>query len=162
MLSKRSFDDRHYGLILVSSIVQQFGVDALHLLSIPTMCSPYRYMFISRWITLNACNFPFLQDDFFHYTSLSYPLPALTTHNGRIFDVLVMVGLKSMLSCLVGARLILILHMICSKTSAPIDKFACFRLKRVRSFSFNTLHELSYIILNPDESIYPTKICMCR
>ena len=50
--------------------------------------------------------------------------------------------------------------MICSKTSAPIDKFAYFPLKPVRSFSIvPVMHELSYIILNPVESI-PAKICV--
>ena len=49
MLSKQSFYDRHYGLILDSLIVPQFGVTTFHLLSIPTMCSPYLYMFISSW-----------------------------------------------------------------------------------------------------------------
>ena len=37
-----------------------------------------------------------------------------------VCDVFVMIGLKSMLSCLVGDRLILIIHMICCNTSAPI------------------------------------------
>ena len=76
---------------------------------------------------------PLLKDDYPHYPSLSYPLSAVTTDNGSIFDVLVMIGLKSMLSCLVGARLILIVHMICCNTSAPTDNFAYFLLVAVRS-----------------------------
>ena len=41
MPSKQSFHDGHYGLILVSLIGKQSGVTTFHLLSIPTMCSPY-------------------------------------------------------------------------------------------------------------------------
>jgi hypothetical protein len=56
-----------------------------------------------------------------------------TTDNGRIFDVLVIIGLKSILSCRVGARLILltdslIVHMICNNKSAPMDSFIHFLL----------------------------------
>jgi hypothetical protein len=56
-----------------------------------------------------------------------------TTDNGRIFDVLVIIGLKSILSCRVGARLILLLQIICCNTSAPIDNYACFLLAPVSS-----------------------------
>jgi hypothetical protein len=45
-------------------------------------------------------------------------LSAVTKDNGRMSDILVMIGLKSMLSLLVGARLILIIHC---DTSASID-----------------------------------------
>ena len=69
------------------------------------------------------------RNDYLHYHVLS----AVTTDNGRISAILVMIGLKSMLSCLVGARLILIEHMICCNTSAPIDNFAYFLLASVRS-----------------------------
>jgi hypothetical protein len=61
--------------------------------------------------------------------SLSYPLSAITTtDNGFIFDTFVIIGLKSMLSRLVGALLLtLILHIICFRTSAtPIDSLAYF------------------------------------
>ena len=53
-------------------------------------------------------NLPLPKDDCLHYL---YPLSAVTTDNGKISDVLVIIGLKSMLSCLVvGARLILIVQ----------------------------------------------------
>ena len=69
-----------------------------------------------------------------------------------------MIGLKSILSCLVGARLILIVHMICCNTSAPIDNFAYFLLFSILFVQYNTVkHELSF--LNPVESI-PAKICL--
>jgi len=61
------------------------------------------------------------------------PLSAVTTDNGSIFDVLVIIGLKSILSCRVGARLILLLQIICCNTSAPIDNYACFLLAPVSS-----------------------------
>jgi hypothetical protein len=41
--------------------------------------------------------------------------------------------LKSMLSCLAGSHLILIEHMICCNTSAPMDNFVYFRLNPVLS-----------------------------
>ena len=54
--------------------------------------------------------------------------------------------------CLVGARLILIVHMICCNTSAPIDNFAYLLLLLILFFRYNTVkHELSF--LNPVESI---------
>ena len=56
-------------------------------------------------------------------------LSATTTDNGFIFDILVITGLKSMLSYLVGARLTLMLQIICFKTSAPIDNLAYFFLR---------------------------------
>ena len=130
MLPKQSFHDRHYGLILGSLIVHHFGITALHLLPMSTMCSPYRYTFISSW-DYTECMQTFLIK--ICLSSLSYPLSAVTTDNGRIFDVLVIIGLKSILSCLVGARLILIAHMICCSTSAPIDNLAYFLLVAVRS-----------------------------
>ena len=61
--------------------------------------------------------------------------------------------------CLVGARLIFIVHMICCNTSAPIDNFAYLLLLLILFFRYNTVkHELSF--LNPVEFIYPAKICM--
>ena len=71
---------------------------------------------------------PLPTDDYLHYQR-----SAVTTDNGRIFDALVMIGLKSILSCLVGARLILMLQIICCNTSAPIDNFAYFLLNSVLS-----------------------------
>ena len=60
-------------------------------------------------------------------------------------------ALKPMLSCLVGARLILIEYLICCNTSAPIDNFAYFLLSSILFVEYNTVkHELS---LNPVESI---------
>ena len=77
---------------------------------------------------------PLPKDDYPRYPSLSYPLSAVTTDNGSIFDVLVMIGLKSILSCLVGGRLILIVHMICCNTHRlAIDNFAYFPLNSVLS-----------------------------
>ena len=85
-----------------------------------------------------------LKDDYPHYPSLSYPLSAVTTDNGSIFDALVMIGLKSMLSCLVGARLILIVHIICCNTSTPIDNFAYFLLFLILFDQYSTAkHESS-------------------
>lgn len=55
-----------------------------------------------------------------------HALPLVTRDNGTISEILVMIGLKSMLSCLVGAHLILIEHMICGNRSAQIDNFAYF------------------------------------
>ena len=53
-----------------------------------------------------------------------------------------------MLSCLVGARLILIEYLICCNTSAPIDNFAYFLLSSILFVEYNTVkHELSF--LNP-------------
>ena len=44
---------------------------------------------------------PLLREgDYLHYRN---PYQAVTTDNGRIFDVLVIIGLKSTLSCLVGS-----------------------------------------------------------
>ncbi|MFY9797683.1 MAG: hypothetical protein WAJ93_18510, partial [Candidatus Nitrosopolaris sp.] len=43
-----------------------------------------------------------------------------TTDNGKISDVFVIIGLKSMLSCLVGARLILIVHSRVIRKSARV------------------------------------------
>ena len=48
-------------------------------------------------------------------------LQQLPIINGFIFDILVIIGLKSMLWCLVGARLIFIDQTICCNTSAPIN-----------------------------------------
>jgi hypothetical protein len=47
-------------------------------------------------------------------------LSAVTTDNGKISDVFVIIGLKSMLSCLVGARLILIVHSRVIRKSARV------------------------------------------
>jgi len=54
-------------------------------------------------------------------SSLSYALSPITTDNGKISDVFVMSGWKSMVSCLVGARLILIVQIICCTTSATAN-----------------------------------------
>ena len=125
MLSKQAFYYGNYGFILVSLIIQHFGITALHLLPIPTICSPYRYMFISSWDYAECMQtLPYQKMIIFTIISLS----AVTTDNGRISAILVMIGLKSTLSCLVGARLILIEHMICCNTSAPKDNFAYFLL----------------------------------
>ena len=51
-----------------------------------------------------------------------------TTDNGMISDVFVISGRKSMVSCLVGARLILIVHIICCSTSAAKDSLMYFLL----------------------------------
>lgn len=59
---------------------------------------------------------------------LSYPLSATTMDNGLMADVLVIIDLKSTLSCFVGALLILIVHIICFSTPAPIDSFIHFFL----------------------------------
>ena len=130
MLSKQSFNDRHYGLILVSLIVQHFGITALHLLPMSTMCSPYRYTFISSW-DYTECMQTFLIK--ICLSSLSHPLSAVTTDNGCIFAILFIIGLMSMLSYLARARLILIVHTICCSTSAPVDNLAYFLLVAVRS-----------------------------
>jgi hypothetical protein len=111
------------------------------------------HVHIELGLHLMHASHPLLKDDYPHYPSLSYPLSAVTTDNGSIFDVLVIIGLKSTLSCLVGARLILIVHMICCNTSAPIDNFAYFLLFSILFFRYNTVKdELSF--LNPVESIY--------
>jgi hypothetical protein len=44
-------------------------------------------------------------------SSLSYPLSATVTDIGRISDALMTRGGKSMISCFVGARLILMMHI---------------------------------------------------
>jgi hypothetical protein len=62
------------------------------------------------------------------FFSLSYPLSAVTTDSGTNSDVFVMSGRKSMLSCLVGARLILIVQIICCSTSAANDSLMYFLL----------------------------------
>ena len=73
-------------------------------------------------------------------SSLSYPFSPVTTDNGKISDVVVIIGLKSILLCLVGgARLILIVHMICCSTK--IDNFSYFLLDPVRSVSYFSLLE---------------------
>jgi len=66
-----------------------------------------------------------------------------------------MIGLKSILSCLAGARLILIVHMICCNMSARIDNFAYFLLNPILCVEYCEAR----IILNPVKSI-PTKICL--
>ena len=86
-------------------------------------------MFISSWDYAECMQtLPYQKMIIFTIISLS----AVTTDNGRISAILVMIGLKSTLSCLVGARLILIEHMICCNTSAPKDNFAYFLLAAVR------------------------------
>src|SRR5581483_5937374 len=78
------------------------------------------------------------------FSSLSYPLSAATTDSGRILFVLVIIGLKSIVSCLVGDLLILIVHIICCSTSAPIDNFAYFLISSLLYVQYNTeKHELS-------------------
>ena len=52
----------------------------------------------------------------------------MTTDSGRILDVLVISGTKSILSWLVGARLILIVGIICCNTSAADDSLMYFLL----------------------------------
>jgi hypothetical protein len=70
--------------------------------------------------------------------------------------MLVTIGLKSILSCFVGALIILMVHIICFSTSAPIDNFAYFLLFSILFFRYNTVKdELSF--LNPVESIYSCK-----
>ena len=61
-------------------------------------------------------------------SSLSYPLSAVTTDSGTDSDIFVMSGRKSMLSCLVGARLILIVQIICCSTSVANDSLMYFLL----------------------------------
>jgi hypothetical protein len=54
-----------------------------------------------------------------------------------------------------GARLILIVHMICCNMSARIDNFAYFLLNPILCVEYCEAR----IILNPVKSI-PTKICL--
>ena len=74
---------------------------------------------------LNPCSFSITST---WLSSLSYALSATTTDSGFILDILITIGLKSMLSCLLGARLTLMLQIICFRTSAPIDSLAYFFL----------------------------------
>ena len=76
-------------------------------------------------ITLSAWS-PSLTSTWFF--SLSYALSAVTTDSGTNSDIFVMSGRKSMLSCLVGARLILIIQIICCSTSAANDSLMYFLL----------------------------------
>jgi hypothetical protein len=62
---------------------------------------------------------------------------------GRISAVLVIIGVESMLSCLVGARLILTAYMICCSILASIDNFAYFLLNPVIQDNNTVKHELS-------------------
>ena len=55
------------------------------------------------------------------------PTP-VTTDNAKISDVFAISGRKSMVSCLVGARLILIVQIICCNTSAANDSLMYFVL----------------------------------
>ena len=74
-------------------------------------------------IILNPCSFSLTSTWLF---SLSYALSATTTDILLIFEMFVTIDLKSMLSCLVGARLTLTLQIICFRTSPPIDNLAYF------------------------------------
>jgi hypothetical protein len=63
------------------------------------------------------------------FTSLSYPLLAVTTDNGRVLAIFIISGWKSILSCRFGARLILMTQIIiCFSTSAPNDNLMYFLL----------------------------------
>ena len=48
-------------------------------------------------------------------------MSAVTTDSGTNSDIFIISGRKSMLSCLVGARLILIVQIICCSTSAAVS-----------------------------------------
>ena len=61
-------------------------------------------------------------------SSLSYALSAVTTDSGTNSDIFITSGLKSILSCLTGARLILIVQIICCSTSAANDSLMYFLL----------------------------------
>lgn len=62
------------------------------------------------------------------FISLSYPLSAVTTDNGRVLVIFIINGWKSILSCSFGARLILMIQIICFSTSAPNDNLMYFLL----------------------------------
>jgi hypothetical protein len=47
MFTKQPLYDRHYGLILVTLIVQWFEITTFHLFPIRAMCSPYWNVSIS-------------------------------------------------------------------------------------------------------------------
>ena len=83
-------------------------------------------MYVSR--RNNAISFEVFSHKYMILSSLSYPLSATTMDNGLMADVFVMIGWKSILSCFVGALLILMVHIICFSTSAPIDNFIHFLL----------------------------------
>ena len=72
-----------------------------------------------------------------------------TTDNGFIFAILVTIGLKSILSCLVEALLTLILHIICFRTSAPIDSLTYYFLNLALLLEYSD----ACVILNPVASI---------
>jgi len=76
-------------------------------------------------ITLKACSCSLTKT---WLSSLSYPLSPVTVDNGSIPDVFVIIELKSTISCLVGARLILIVQIICCSTSAANDSLMYFLL----------------------------------
>ena len=127
MFSKQSFfmTDTIVSSLLRTLIVQNLWIATFHLFSVSSTSFPYRYLFISWrndtiYIHLISLTITWL------FSSLSYALSATTADNGFIFDILVITGLKSILSCLVGARLTLTLQIICFKTSAPMESLAYF------------------------------------
>ncbi len=76
-------------------------------------------------ITLNACSCSLIRTWLY---SSSYALSAVTTDNGRIADIFVISGWKSIVSCLIGARFIFTAQIICFSTSAPNDSLMYFLL----------------------------------
>jgi hypothetical protein len=67
-------------------------------------------VYLGEGIILKACRYSLLTSTWLF--SLSYPLSATVTEIGRISDALMTRGEKSFVSCLVGARLILIVLLI--------------------------------------------------
>lgn len=126
MFSKQSFfmTDTIVSSLLRTLIVQNLWIATFHLFSVSSTsfhigtCSYLGGMIL--YIHLISLTITWL------FSSLSYALSATTADNGFIFDILVITGLKSILSCLVGARLTLTLQIICFKTSAPMESLAYF------------------------------------
>ena len=77
-------------------------------------------------ITLNACSCSLIRT--WLYSSYHMLLSAVTTDNGRIADIFVISGWKSIVSCLIWARLIFTAQIICFSTSAPNDSLMYFLL----------------------------------
>jgi hypothetical protein len=113
------------GFIFVSLIVQDLRITTFHLLSIFTVCSPYRYMFIS------SLDYPKCKQTL-SYQMIVFTIITLIDYCYRYWLELwrfVIMGLKSSLSCLAwGALVILMLQIICSSRFALTDNFIHFLL----------------------------------
>jgi hypothetical protein len=100
--NNRFMTDIMVSSFFVSLIVKHLTIAALHLFPIFTVCSPYWYMLVSLGgITLNAWSISLTNT---WLSSLSYPLSAVTTDNGRVLAIFIISGWKSILSCRFGVH----------------------------------------------------------